>query len=290
MATITAGSTVYDIDGREAEYVSQLSDGKYAVYPLMAVYSGDDEEVVKGKIAVWEGPIFTSPPMEKVNGDVEAAQAKLNELIAQQNEVTESIREQENAGKVLIERLKRYKALEHIDKILANEITHYAQNWYGTVEIVELEKTKSQYGPSWQEKKAFGNDLRLLSLFGSYEGDLTWKLNEYRDGSGGWCEVVPCFSLEHAKDEAVNLMVQYATKLLDRIATSDNKDYSENHLNDTCNQLCKRAEKMEIDSKLPDWIKERAKANEVKSKAKKIADLKAAADKAVADYQKAISE
>jgi len=299
MTTITAGTTVYDRDGREAEYIAPIpygGPGWHEVYPLMTVGYGDDEDVVRGPISVWEGPIYTKPPLDKVNREVEAAQVKLDELISQQNLVAMEMRKQEEEGKALVERLKRYDALKHIDKILANEITHYAQNHRGTVEIVELWKTKSKYGPSLHgeygqslhEKMAFGSELRLLSLFGSYEGDLMWKLNEHRDGSGSWTEVVPCFSLDHAQEEATKLLVRIANEHVEAITSSADKTKAEQHADYRCNDLLQQASRLKVADRLPAWIKDRAAVYAAMAKAKNIETLKAALEKATADYQKAI--
>lgn len=41
--------------------------------------------------------------------------------------------------------------------------------------------------------------LNLLSLYGSSDGSLTWKINRYRDGSGHYSNIYPCKTYEEAK-------------------------------------------------------------------------------------------
>jgi len=57
-------------------------------------------------------------------------------------------------------------------------------------------------------------DMKLLSLFGSSGGDLTWQINRYRDGSGGWTEMTPCLSYEEAINVARQLFAEHENDVL----------------------------------------------------------------------------
>lgn len=50
--------------------------------------------------------------------------------------------------------------------------------------------------------------LRLISLFGEWNGrlSLSWKVNTYRDGSGGSTRIIPCKSLQEAVKKAAEII------------------------------------------------------------------------------------
>lgn len=52
---------------------------------------------------------------------------------------------------------------------------------------------------------------KLISVIGSSNGDLEYRIHSYRDGSGGWQEIVPCRN----KEEAVAVMQSAFNKLCD---------------------------------------------------------------------------
>jgi hypothetical protein len=64
--------------------------------------------------------------------------------------------------------------------------------------------------------------LRLISLFGEWNGRLSmsWKVNTYRDGSGGATKIIPCKSLQEAIFEAKEII------------------YSKEHLSDNDFEFC----------------------------------------------------
>lgn len=44
--------------------------------------------------------------------------------------------------------------------------------------------------------------MKLLTLYGRRDGGLEWRLNKYRDGSGSDTTVIPCQSIEEAREVA----------------------------------------------------------------------------------------
>jgi len=104
-----------------------------------------------------------------------------------QREATAFIREKLHWRKNI-----KVDALDTLYRFLNDEITHIVKFNYGDYEILPFKKSLLS-GEKREE------NLKLISLFGSSEGNLDWRLNYYRDGSGGWDTIIPCSSLEEAQ-------------------------------------------------------------------------------------------
>lgn len=93
------------------------------------------------------------------------------------------------SGKADSEKLGTLKAF------LAGDITHlYNKNrreiiTWGDDAIYDID--------SWGGTRKI-DGIKLLSLFGKSDGDLSFRLHAYRDGSGGSEEIIPCGSYEEA--------------------------------------------------------------------------------------------
>lgn len=48
--------------------------------------------------------------------------------------------------------------------------------------------------------------LKLVCLYGKYNREIRWKLNQYFDGSGYWTEITPCKTEAEARDVAINIL------------------------------------------------------------------------------------
>lgn len=206
--TPKAGDTVFAEDGRQAEYVALREEG----HIVMPLYREDDDEFDAqpwpGEPQMW-AEVFAKAPVPVVDQDVAEATAELQRL---QTEVSEAyqklntMREERRAlaadQNVIRERLKENEALRNIDAFLIGSITHFVKAEYvPTIETADETLVRSES----RSKK----ELRLLGLFGDSErGDVRWKVCTYGDGSGGsQTAVIPCLSLEEARDRAGALLV-----------------------------------------------------------------------------------
>jgi len=57
--------------------------------------------------------------------------------------------------------------------------------------------------------------MKLLSLFGDSKGDLSFRLHQYRDGSGNYEEVIPCHSMDEAKELIKNHILKEMNKQIE---------------------------------------------------------------------------
>lgn len=190
MNTYTQGQKVYSSWGQEAEYVAKTPNG-HAVLPLFE----DEHEGFIRYDQVREWPeIYLNPPTDKLNEEVLQLQKKKTELQDELSVIRKQRAEENDAIKSQLTKLKRHKALEFIEEFLDGKITHYVKicDYGGPFEIKALSETIAEdYG----YKKG---EFKLLSLFGSSNGELQWKLNHYKDGSGTYTHVFPVTSYESA--------------------------------------------------------------------------------------------
>lgn len=103
--------------------------------------------------------------------------------------------EQKKHRDVLDDLARKSVALERIRDFVDGRITHYVVNSTGYVSIVTGHALPYMEGRSEQGTK-------LLCLFGKSDGDWSWRINDYKDGSGSWSGVYPCTSMEEAQQKA----------------------------------------------------------------------------------------
>jgi len=105
-----------------------------------------------------------------------------------------------------IEETEVKEVFENLKAILRGEYTHVIFPGYDDLRIEE-----------WTEKNHTSEDifgrphrkLRLISLFGERNAErleLGWKINTYRDGSGGDIRFIPCRSLQDAVKKAEEII------------------------------------------------------------------------------------
>jgi hypothetical protein len=141
--------------------------------------------------------VFGAPLTERkasVIQELEAREEKLRERIV---ELQRQVREREDAERRVAKLANHSQALARIEDLLAKRITHYLL-WCSiySPEIVEA----VDGGVPYLERSNYSDRVtvegtKLLVLFGNSNGDLQWKVNEYRDGSGSsWTRVEPFLS------------------------------------------------------------------------------------------------
>jgi hypothetical protein len=191
------GSTVYDLHSQQG-YVNQvLPDGSLLVELVFEGIQhdsqGDEMSVdIEGPLQVWT-QWFSKPPVQKKAQELLALKKEEDEIRTRIRAARSEEISLQRSAKERIDFLKQHEKLQLLDDFVSGKITHIVscENW-GSPEILTV--------ADW-ESKEFRNahcGLRLLSLFGSSKGDLTWKLNYYSDQSGNWTDVTPCTSLEQA--------------------------------------------------------------------------------------------
>lgn len=200
------GETVYNTDGVAGEIVTELVPGEgWLVRPLMECYDDltDEPYTERGSLQQWP-IVFRKPPVLKKHEEItrldkilETKKEEVKKLQATANHLTQ----QENKYRSRLTTLStRNEALKRIEDFLDGKITHYAisRSTYNFCPLGTTWRVLALSDASANDE--YSKQLRLFSLYGKSNGDLTYRLNRYSDGSGSTEDdiVIPCFSYEEA--------------------------------------------------------------------------------------------
>ena len=188
-------------DGKAVSVVSTITDDgdgsiRYLVSDIVYVYDGYGEcfEDSSETNMYFVSKIFDDPPIAIQNEKVLQLKNEISELEEKERFIKDLVRKLEKQHKELEEKSKKFSPLENVFDFIDEKITHYVMNEHGKIKILDFNDTEAEYARNCEK--------RLLSLYGNSNGDLSWKLNRYSDGSGTWATVVPCTSYEMAFEEA----------------------------------------------------------------------------------------
>lgn len=195
-------SIVYNLRGERARYVVNSSQG-HVVMPEVAIIDGEgDERIVEADVVTWH-EVFVRPPRAVLDEEI----TRLNQQVETLQGAVSAARKEGYALEAEMKerkaRFAKHKALDQLDAFLAQKITHYVrQEQYYGISIISLKDTGHDY---------YRDRFKLLSLFGGSDGNLTWKLNDYYDGSGSWSQCYPVCSLQEAEAKRAELFAAYWT-------------------------------------------------------------------------------
>jgi hypothetical protein len=187
------GDICYTIDGCEVEYIASLGNG-YAVREI--IECDEDESGIGNLIEVRE--VFENPPHHKYNTEIATLKKEIESLRASKSSLERECRIAKENEAERKSRIMQNAALERIDNFLLGKFTHFVFYRYG-VKVMSFDEA-IRYKESEYDRVPKG--MKLLSLFGKTNGNLEWQLSRYSDGSGSPDEVIPCSSLEDAKNIA----------------------------------------------------------------------------------------
>lgn len=192
-----AGDIVFDDNGNKASYISGFSGAHVVSFFYI---SGDGEtEYLSGDVTRLH-EVYTEPPEAAKHEKI----AELNKTIeTQRAELRRINSELDVAGKeyqARVKKLQQHRALKRIEDYLDGKFTVFLEyNDWNPPKIVV---------PADALRQSDRNDKRqrLMCLFGDSNGNLEWKINDYRDGSGSdRVTVIPCESEEEAILLAIKL-------------------------------------------------------------------------------------
>lgn len=190
----------YLLDGDAVQVVATTDAGVI----IRRMYDGGptgllgDQEVVN--------QVFDEPPTAVRSQNIAELEAKLAALRTERDGLREEIRTAKSERDSLVARLKEVPALRRIDDFIAGRFTHYLTEDGGTFEIIAVADARCEGASS------YSRELKLLTLFGATNGDLSWRLNRYKDGSGNGTMVHLCQSEQEAKDLIVERINQLLTE------------------------------------------------------------------------------
>jgi hypothetical protein len=205
----TPGQRVWCRDGRKAEFVANSPHGTIVRLGFYRPgYDKEMDEYYDGLEVV--GEVFAEAPIEVIEARVSELQAKAVALQERIYNAEKTLRESERTTKGRLERLAKFDALASIEAIIDGKMTHFVR--VGPYDGVVRVLTKEQELHPQDDRCRFDpKEIRLMCLFGRSGGDLTWKVNDYYDGSGNWHAVYPCTSLDEANALATKIITKKFT-------------------------------------------------------------------------------
>lgn len=157
--------------------------------------------------------------------------------------------------------------LDTLRAFLGGEITHYVVLSYDP-QIITADDTgtfqiDNHYGETRLEA------MKLITVFGSSEGKLDYRINTYRDGSGSSNEIIPCRSYA----EALGYLQKYCDEAIAKYKA-----------NESPNRSFDFAKWMNIEGVvIPDEVMRMSKADTANRLSEKIAKARAAIEKEEAE-------
>lgn len=193
-------SQVFTESGQVVELVAATEDG-YIVRPLLR--RGDDDEESEPFYGAPQhaARIYAEPPVEMRDAKVVELDSRIEIKRAELDAIRQDIHQATAERQAILSRLKQHAALKYIDDFIEGRITHFVVVTSESV-LVEDAATTLKEDP----ERSYSTEIKLLTLYGNTKGDLQWRLNTYRDGSGSNREVYPCMS-EAEGDELARKVV-----------------------------------------------------------------------------------
>jgi len=198
-------------NGREVEVIQEINGIGCIIRDIYE--EGEDSEENMSEAHLYKGKLFSAPPqfkfeetIQRSNQQIEQMNTDIKELIQKRNNIQKEIQDIEKNYKDRIDILKRHKGLERLELFLNDKITHFIIGYDSENEVAHSNTTILEK-KDFLDEEYNGSGLRLLCLYGDSKGDLTWRINRYRDGSGYNENVIPCLSYEEAI-EKLTVMIQ----------------------------------------------------------------------------------
>jgi hypothetical protein len=207
-------------DGRKCYFLAALHD-MILVRPIMRPAEDDYG------FGDYDGPIeavqriFKEPPVALYDQKIAEMQGMLDDLSAQYDDMTNKVRHGERDIAARLLRIKALEPLKNIEAFIEGRLNYFVVKDCKSgehISVVTKDEAIIGYG-------RYDGELKLLSLFGKSKGNLSWKLNNYFDGSGGNTEVWPFASHDDAIAHAKGMLIEAADKIIALDATKAHKGY-----------------------------------------------------------------
>jgi uncharacterized coiled-coil protein SlyX len=192
--------TKYTEEGFEVSVIQKV-DGGYICQPVYETYSNDPSDYSEGTPYFETRNLYDEPPVQKYEKRIAELEKTINEL--QDKAATERriFLEEEKSRVLLKAKLEKFKQLRLLEDYIDGKITHYVEEAYEGPRIIPFKEATCSGDDTRR-------DLKLLTLFGDSKGNLNWKLNYYRDGSGNSTIV----HLATSEEEAIKLCKEVCEK------------------------------------------------------------------------------
>ena len=190
-------------DGCEIEVLERTAHGII----IRRLYESGDGEGEAGDPEI-VARVFDAPPTERRAKHVKDLESQESQLRASIQERRKELVDLDSNKKRIALLAAKNAALGRVCDFMEGKITHYLMKHWSGYAIVAAEP-----GGGIPDKNDSGRieGTKLLTLFGKSEGNFSWGLNDYHDGSGDNRECEPFFSLDEAKAKLQGIVDAYET-------------------------------------------------------------------------------
>ncbi len=185
------GATIYSAYGDSYEFGEALTAERWLIYPIVYImgWDGEEEKETLDRPLVGNPKhYYPKPPRAVVERETSEAVEVLLELQKKIADARAEFRTFELEEKARQARMARHEKLTRLDDYITGRISHV---------IVESGDDWSIL--TWKDMIKHRDGVRLLSLFGKSNGDLTWRVSDYTDYSSKMTEVAMFATEDEAK-------------------------------------------------------------------------------------------
>jgi hypothetical protein len=185
----------YTTSGKKVVVIGKLNNAETIVQEIYVTEDG--AEIPAGEQFVTKS-LLDSPAVTWQEERLKQIEARKKEAEREREKLDAELRKTRATAKEHIAAIKAFtrgalrEQLQTAEMFVAGEITHIVWERYRGIEICPFDGTLVD---TWDGRI---EGVRLVSLFGRSDGQMDWRINEYRDGSGSWCTFVPACGEEEA--------------------------------------------------------------------------------------------
>lgn len=224
----------YTEEGNEIGVIKKFDNFVVGFY----LYKDEKGDVFQGETCIIEMELFDKPPIKKYEQSILLLKNDLEKL----NEIYENKIKELDSIKKEIEEYKKiydqYAELKYLNMFIEGKLKYYV-----------VEDSSDIYISKFEHEVSYYNKLKLLTLFGTTDGDLQWRLSRYSDGSGSYNNVYPFCSYEEAFEKTRELIIKKLDFYFNK-KTDDFSIWSFKRLLESAKKI-----KMKIDKKYLDLYK-----------------------------------
>lgn len=203
-------------DGRKVVVVGALNNQETIVQEVFVTHQGDEipggeRFVVK---SLHDHPVETYLSREKKRQEAELDKTK-RKIESMEREIADARNKLSFWGDMLKSVNQLSQSINEADfshflGVMTGRFKYAVENCYSVPSIQSIEECLSQVD-NWHGNKRY-EGLRLLSVLGNSEGNIAYKVNQYRDGSGSYSDVHFFETYEDARDHVKALTIAWLEK------------------------------------------------------------------------------
>lgn len=193
----------YLLNGTAVELFKTIEEG-FLVQNIFEYNRGDEMEIMVDDNIYFVDKVFDLAPTSIQDQRIFTLDKKISELEAKRDLVYSQIVEVNKKEKEVLDKFKKIEQLKRLEDLIDKKITHLVYTDYG-LEIYEFDH-KENKSDDYQRGK---ESIKLITLFGNSDGDLSWGINSYKDGSGSYKTIYPANSYEEALQIVQTIIDKY---------------------------------------------------------------------------------